>query len=75
MDFGMDQPKNERKILIGITSNVIIDRVGLQGYDMISKAGFECIDFNMQRGFYNVKDNSYNAIETGGNHCQINKSG
>ena len=28
---------------------------------MISKAGFECIDFNMQRGFYNVKDNSYNS--------------
>lgn len=57
----MDQQKNERKILIGITSNVIIDRVGLRGYDMISKAGFECIDFNMQRGFYNVKDNSYNS--------------
>ena len=34
----MDQQKNERKILIGITSNVIIDRVGLRGYDMISKA-------------------------------------
>lgn len=39
---------------------VIIDRIGTQGYELISQAGFDCVDFNMQRGFYNPLLNSYN---------------
>lgn len=53
----------QRKIMtnkkIGITSNVIVDRIGMDGYALIKKAGFDTIDFNMQRGFFSVKKNGF----------------
>lgn len=49
MDNKMDNNKTPRT---GITSNVIVDKVGFVGYDYISQAGFQDIDFNMQRGFF-----------------------
>lgn len=39
---------------IGITSNVVFNKLGFSAYDNIKKAGFSCIDFNMQRGFYDA---------------------
>ncbi len=54
----MDVGNNKTKF-IGITSNVIFDRVGFKGYEWIAKAGFDSVDFNMQRGFYNALDSSY----------------
>lgn len=44
---------------IGITSNVITDRLGLDGYKLIKKAGFDAIDFNMQRGFFLLENNAF----------------
>lgn len=54
----MDERKNKLK-KIGITSNVITDRLGVMGYSLIKKAGFTAIDFNMQRGFFSQKENSF----------------
>lgn len=45
----MDDIKNVRK---GITSNVITDRIGRVGYYYIKDAGFNDVDFNLQRGFF-----------------------
>lgn len=55
----MDQKKNVKDKLIGITSNVIVDRIGLQGYQLIKNAGFESIDFNLQRGFFLPERNGF----------------
>lgn len=55
----MDYGKNLRHKQIGITSNVITDRIGLEGYELIANAKFECVDFNMQRGFFNPVNNKY----------------
>lgn len=49
MDNKMDNDKTPRT---GITSNIIVDRVGYIGYEYISQAGFQDVDFNMQRGFF-----------------------
>lgn len=54
---------DDRKIIgsksIGITSNVITDRLGIDGYKVIKKAGFDAIDFNMQRGFFSIENNAF----------------
>lgn len=55
----MDYGKNLINKQIGITSNVITDRIGLNGYELIANAKFECVDFNMQRGFFNTTTNKY----------------
>lgn len=55
----MDGRKNIVQKKVGITSNVIVDRLGIEGYSLIKKAGFDAIDFNMQRGFFLLKNNSF----------------
>lgn len=55
----MDDKKNLVEKSIGITSNVIVDRIGLKGYSAIAKAGFNAIDFNMQRGFFIGENNTF----------------
>ena len=55
----MDDKKNLVGKNIGITSNVIVDRLGLKGYSMIANAGFNAIDFNMQRGFFISENNAF----------------
>ena len=37
---------------LGITSNVICARLGMEGYFFIKEAGFDCVDFNLQGGFF-----------------------
>ena len=55
----MDDRKTITRKNIGITSNVITDRLGLDGYRLIKKAGFDTIDFNMQRGFFSIENNAF----------------
>lgn len=68
----MDVGKNITKY-IGITSNVIFDRVGFKGYEWIANAGFDSVDFNMQRGFYDALKCSYpeNFLESVQEHKRI----
>jgi len=55
----MDGRKNAHQLKIGITSNVICVRFGVDGYRHIGEAGFQCVDFNMQRGFFEVEALKY----------------
>lgn len=63
---------------IGITSNVITDRLGLDGYKIIKKAGFDTVDFNMQRGFFSIENNSFehSFLKSINDHkCEIENCG